>query len=152
MGLCSCINKLSFRHNNKSFPAPPITRKGSITIVAVRCGLNLPYYYYMLPLNARSLLINTFMCSNCNSAYVGETKRHFLVRMFAHLGISQGNNYTYNHKYNNNTAVLNHIHCNNYCNATLDNFRVIGGARNDFLLCLKESLLMGVSKKTNDPQ
>ena len=27
IGLCSCINKLSFKHNRKSFYAPPTTRK-----------------------------------------------------------------------------------------------------------------------------
>ena len=98
----------------------------------------------MIPLNICSLLIK-FTCSSCNSAYVGKTKRHFVVRMFEHLGISlsTSNNYTYNPKNNNNTAVLNHI---NKCKATLNNFRVIGGARNDFLLCLKESLLILLHK------
>ena len=86
-------------------------------------------------------LIYKFTCSSCNSAYVGKTKRHFVVCMFEHLGISLGigNNYTYNPKNNNNMAVLNH-NCNN-CKATLDNFWVISGMRNDVLLCLKESLL-----------
>ena len=100
-----------------------------------------------IPLNVRSLLIYKFTCSSCNSAYVGKTKRHFLVRMSEHLGVSlsTGNKYTYNPKNNNNTAVLNHINCNN-CKATLDNFLVIGGAQNDFLLCLKESLLIQLHK------
>ena len=95
----------------------------------------------ILPLNVRSFLIYKCTCSSCNSA-VGKTKRHFLVHTFEHLGIplSTGNNYTYNPN-NNNTAVLNHINCNN-CNATLDNFRVIGGAINSFLLCLQVSLLI----------
>ena len=31
---------------------------------------------------------------------------------------------------------------NNNCNADFDNFRVIGSARNDYALCLKESLLI----------
>ena len=67
--------------------------------------------------------------------------------MFEHLGISlcTGENYTYNPKNGNNTAVLNHINkCN--CKANLDNCQVIGSARNDFLLCLKESLLIQVHK------
>ena len=48
-------------------------------------------------LNARSLILYTFTCSSCNSAYVGKTKRHFLVRMFEHLGISltTGKSYTF---------------------------------------------------------
>ena len=64
-----------------------------------------------VPLNARSFVLYKFTCSSCNSAYVGKTKRHFLVRMFEHLGISliTGNKYTFNPKNNNNTAVLNHM-------------------------------------------
>ena len=100
-----------------------------------------------VPLNARSLILYKFTCSSCNSAYVGKTKRHFLVRMFEHLGISlsTGKNYTFNPKNNNNTAVLNHINCNN-CDATLDNFRIIGSAKNDYTLCLKESLVIQLYK------
>ena len=67
--------------------------------------------------------------------------------MFEHLGTSlaTGNNYTYNPKNNNNTAVLNHINCGN-CEATLDNFKIIGSARNDYKLCLKESLVIQLHK------
>ena len=67
--------------------------------------------------------------------------------MFEHLGISlaTGNNYTYNSKNNNNTAVLNHINCGN-CEANLDNFQIIGSARNDYKLCLKESLVIQLYK------
>ena len=63
--------------------------------------------------------------------------------MSEHLGISlaTGRNYTFNPRNANNTAVLNHINYNN-CNAKFDNFRVIGSARNDYALCLKESLLI----------
>ena len=96
-----------------------------------------------IPLNARSFVLYKFTCSSCNSAYVGKTKRHFLVRMFEHLGTSlaTGNKYTFNPKNSNNTAVLDHINCNN-CDATSDNFRIIGSARNDYTLCLKESLVI----------
>ena len=50
-----------------------------------------------IPLNARSFVLYKFKCSGCNSAYVGKTKRHYLVRMFEHLGISlsTGNRYTF---------------------------------------------------------
>ena len=100
-----------------------------------------------VPLNARSLILYKFTFRSCNSAYVGKTKRHFLVRMFEHLGISltTGKNYTFIPKNNNNTAVLHHINCNN-CDATLDNFRIIGSARKDYALCLKESLVIQLYK------
>ena len=100
-----------------------------------------------VPLNARSLVLYKFKCSSCNSAYAGKTKRHFLVRTCEHLGISltTGNNYKYNPNNKNNTTVLNHINCNN-CEATVDNFRIIGSARNDYTLCLKESLVIQLHK------
>ena len=100
-----------------------------------------------MPLNARSLILYKFSCSGCNSAYLGKRKRHFLVRMSEHLGISlaTGKNYTFNPKNVNNTAVLNHINYNK-CGATFDNFRVIGSASNDYTLCLKESLLVQLYK------
>ena len=42
------------------------------------------------------------MCSSCNSAYIGKTKQHYLVRVFEHLGISlrMGNKFTFNAKGN----------------------------------------------------
>ena len=100
-----------------------------------------------VPINVRSLILYKFSCGGCNSTYLGKSKRHYLVRVFEHLGISlaTGKNYTYNPQNNNNTAVLNHIKCNN-CAANLENFRIIGSARNDYKLCLKESLLIQLHK------
>ena len=67
--------------------------------------------------------------------------------MLEHMGTSlvTGKTYTYNPKNNNNTAVLNDINCGN-CEATLDNFKIIGSARNDYKLCLKESLVIQLYK------
>ena len=100
-----------------------------------------------VPLNARSLILYKFSCNGCNSIYLGKSKRHYLVRVFEHLGISlaTGKHYSYNSKNSNNTAILNHINLST-CNATLDNFRIIGSARNDYSLCLKESLLIQLHK------
>ena len=61
------------------------------------------------------------------------------------MSLLTGNKFTYNSKNNNNTAVLDHINCNN-CQATMNNFRVIGSARNDYTLCLKESLVIQLYK------
>ena len=90
-----------------------------------------------VPLNARSLILYKFLCNGCNFVYLGKSKRHYLVHVFEHLGISlaTGKRYSYNCKNNDNTAVLNHIN-NDTCNATLNNFRIIGCAKNDYLLCL----------------
>ena len=118
--------------------------------VIFSCGSRLSNIFRFkdkVPLNARSLVLYKFTCSNCNAAYVGKTKRHYLVRMFEHLGISlaTGNKFTYNPNNNNNTTVLNHINCNN-CNNTLDSFRIVGSAKNNYNLCLKESLLIQLYK------
>ena len=88
------------------------------------------------------------MCNGCNSIYLGKSKRHYLVRVFEHLGVSlaTGKRYTYNCKNNNNTAVLNHINKDSSCNATLNDFRIMGSAKNDYFLCLKESLMIQVHK------
>ena len=102
-----------------------------------------PYCYIPTPvIHASSLPFKVG-----NSIYLGKSKRHYLVRVFEHLGVSlaTGKHYTYNSKNNNNTAVLNHIN-KDTCNATLDNFRIIGNARNDYSLCLKESLMIQLHK------
>ena len=68
-----------------------------------------------------------------------------LKGIFWYACLNTGKNYTFFPKNNNKTAVLNHINCNN-CDATLDNFRIIGSARNDYTLCLKESLVIQLYK------
>ena len=97
-----------------------------------------------LPLHLRSLILYRFKCDGCNSIYIGKTKRHFLVRACEHLGLSirTGKVFTYNPGNNNNTTVLEHINKSNGCGGTLDSFEIIGGARNDYLLKMKESLLI----------
>ena len=96
-----------------------------------------------IPLHCRSLVLYSYTCDKCNLVYYGKTKRHFKVRAFEHLGKSLRTNkpFTYNVNNNNNTAVLNHIHkCKN--TASIDDFKIIGTARNDYFLSLKESLLI----------
>ena len=98
-------------------------------------------------LNVRSLLLYRYTCSKCNLAYIGKTKRHYLVRVFEHLGVSlrTGKNYKYNKNNINNSAVLNHI--NNKCSgASQEDFSIIGSANTDELLCIKESLLINKLK------
>ena len=100
-----------------------------------------------VPISVRSLVLYRFTCNSCNAVYIGKTKRHYLVRVFEHLGVSLAthNKFTYNPNNNNNTAVLNHLNCNK-CNSTVDNFNIIGNARTDALLCIKESLLVHKDK------
>ena len=103
-----------------------------------------------LPMHLRSKILYRFTCDGCNSIYIGKSKRHFLIRAFEHLGLSYrtGKNLTYNPKYANNTTVLDHINQSNSCNGTVDSFEIIGGAKNDFFLKIKESLLIKKIKPT----
>ena len=103
-----------------------------------------------LPMHLRSKILYRFKCDGCNSIYIGKSKRHFLVRAFEHLGksIKTGKAFTYNSSCSNNTAVLNHLNQSHGCSATLESFDIIGSARNDFFLKIKESLLIKKVKPT----
>ena len=41
-----------------------------------------------IPLNVRSHLLYRYTCDSCNAIYIGKTRRHYLVRVSEHLGIS----------------------------------------------------------------
>ena len=41
-----------------------------------------------LPQNLDSMLLYKFTCDTCNCVYIGETKRHYQVRAYEHLGVS----------------------------------------------------------------
>ena len=100
-----------------------------------------------VPHNVRSHLLYRYTCDGCNAIYIGKTRRHYLVRVFEHLGISirTHNKFTYNPKNGNNSAILNHINCKK-CVGKKENFKIIGSAINDYHLCLKESLLIQKNK------
>ena len=96
----------------------------------------------------RSKILYSYSCDGCNSIYIGKSKRHFAVRAYEHLGLSlrTGKRFTYNPNNNNNSGILDHISCQNSCHGNIENFKIIGGACNDFFLRIKESLLIGKFK------
>ena len=100
-----------------------------------------------IPLSVRSHILYQYTCDGCKAIYIGKTRRHYGVRTLEHLGISRltGNKYSFNPNNNNNTAILNHINTGN-CVGKKDNFRIIGCAKNDQLLCIKETLLIHKNK------
>ena len=100
-----------------------------------------------IPLRCRSHILYRYTCDGCNTIYIGKTRRHYLVRVLEHLGISlaTGNKFTYNPNNVNNTAILNHIN-RKKCIGKQDNFKIIGSARTDSLLCIKETLLIHKNK------
>ena len=108
---------------------------------------NLLVFKDRIPLNVRSHLLYRYTCSGCNATYIGKTRRHYLVRVFEHLGISMRTHkkFAYNPTYKNNSAILNHINCNK-CVGKEENFKILGSATNDYHLCIKESLLIHKQK------
>ena len=72
----------------------------------------------------------------CAMDLIGKTKRHFYVRAYKHLGLSN------NPKNRNNSGILEQLHHLGDCSRDINSFEIIGGARNDFFLCIKESLLI----------
>ena len=107
-----------------------------------------------IPHSVRSHLLYRYTCNSCNAIYIGKTRRHYLVRIFEHLGISLRTHkkFTYNPNNGNNSAILNHVN-GHQCVGKEENFKVIGSASNDYHLCLKESLLIHKNRpgiNTND--
>ena len=100
-----------------------------------------------IPHSVRSHLLYRFTCDDCKAIYIGKTRRHYGVRVNEHLGISllTGKTYTFNPNNKNNTAILNHIN-HTSCNGKHENFRIIGSAKNDYQLCIKETLLIHKEK------
>ena len=84
--------------------------------------------------------VHKFKCNICNDVYVGETKRHLLVRQCEHLGksILTEKQSKYNEK--DAAAIRKYCHQNN---RQVDSscFTLIGSASNNFHLKLKKSLL-----------
>ena len=97
-----------------------------------------------LPKYLCSKVLYRYSCDGCNSFYIGKIARHFLVREYEHLGLSirTGKNFKYNPKNVNNSAILNHINMSGPCSGKTDNFVLIGSAKNDYFLKIKESLLI----------
>ena len=76
-----------------------------------------------------------------NRVYVGETRRHLLVRQYENMGRSILNEKP--SKYNDKDATAIRKHCHqNYHHSDSCCFTLIGSASNNFHLKLKESLLI----------
>ena len=77
-----------------------------------------------------------FKCNICNDVYVGETKRHLLVRQYEHLreSILTEKPSKYNDK--DATVIRKHCHKNNH-QADSSCFTLIFSASNNFHLKLK---------------
>ena len=88
-----------------------------------------------------SKVIYKFKCNICNDVYIGETKLHFVVCEYEHLGksILTEKNLKYTEK--DGTAIRKHCH-NHGHTADTSYFSLVGNAANKCHLKLKESLLI----------
>ena len=94
-----------------------------------------------IPKYMNSKVIYKFKCNICNDVYIGETKRHFFVREYEHLGKSILTEK--NLKYTEKDATAIRKHCHNHCHtADTSCFSLVGNAANKYHLKLKESLLI----------
>ena len=58
------------------------------------------------------------------------------------MSLHTGKKYMYNPNNNKNSTILHHLHQFEEFNGELNDFEIIGKAKNDFCLCIKESLLI----------
>ena len=100
-----------------------------------------------LPRELDSMCLYKFSCGVCNCTYIGETKRHFQVRSYEHMGTSLFTNNQYTYNSNNATAI--HKHSYDFGHETnARNFNIVGHASNKFHLRLKEAFLISLEKPT----
>ena len=92
-----------------------------------------------------SFLLYQYTCDTCNCVYIGETKRHFQVRAYEHLGMSIKTDKAYAFNENTATAVCKHSHDLGH-QAGMENFKIIGHASSKYHLLLKEALVIGLIK------
>ena len=82
------------------------------------------------PSYLNSFVVYYFICGNCNIDYVGQTKRHFSVRIGEHLHTDK------------QSHIYKHLASNEACKNKCDNssFKIIDRANNEYSLKLKEAL------------
>ena len=93
------------------------------------------------PSISNRLMVYKFKCGDSNVTYIRKTKRHLGVRMSEHLGISLKTNKKFKYNKAHATAIRSRsFECQH--SASFEDFNLIGAARNDFQLLIKESILI----------
>ena len=92
-----------------------------------------------VPVFLRSGIVYKFKCGGCNATFYVKTKRHFIVRMCEHLGVSALTGKIV--KGDNDSAIKeHHLFCNH--SSGFDGFSILASNNNDFKITLMESLLI----------
>ncbi len=102
-------------------------------------------YKDTVPMLLRSGLIYQYKCSGCNSTYYGKTIRHAKTRFCEHIGVSPLTGKPVSDP--QITAVFEHFVDCTGDRPTFDDFSVLCSGSSDFILKMKESLLI----KQDDP-
>ena len=96
----------------------------------------------LIPSYMNSKVIYKYKCNICNDVYIGETKRHILVRQYEHIGKSILTEKPLEYNEKDATAIRKHCHHKDH-RADVKMLRcLIGSASNKFHLKLKELLLI----------
>ena len=90
------------------------------------------YFSYKDPIpdDLKSFLVHKFTCANCSSSYIGETCRHFKIRVEEHI------------KKDNKSHIFKHLHSTATCFDSYNSlcFQIIDKANSKFDLKIKEDL------------
>ena len=93
----------------------------------------------IFPSSLRSHVIYKYKCHRCNSTYVGKTKRYWEKRLEEHLSISALTGKPLK-TFKVWPPKEHDVTC--ACSISRDSFSLIGGEQKDFLLYVKESLMI----------
>lgn len=96
-----------------------------------------------IPFALRSHVVYSFQCASCNASYYGQTVRHIHVRACEHIGKSPLTGKTVANP--SDSAIYDHRKVCNYIPDARD-FKILATATNDFVLKVKESILIGCDK------
>ena len=88
-----------------------------------------------------SKVIYKYKCNICNDVYIGEAKRHLLVRQYEHIGKSILTEKPLKYNEKDATAIRKHCHYSNH-QPDVNCFSSIGSTSNKFQLRSRESLLI----------
>ena len=92
-----------------------------------------------MPKETSSHLVYNFKCSCFNTTYYGESKRHFFIRAFEHLGTAPLTGKQV--KNINKSSIIDHILLKGH-GASFGDFKILLKKSNKPKLNLKESLLI----------
>lgn len=96
-----------------------------------------------LPIELLSNVVYKFKCHRCDAAYIGKSSRNFGIRRGEHLGLSIRTGKAI--KPDPNSSIFLHHQAENH-ELSIENFKIIDRAKNNFQCTIKESFHIVNSK------